>query len=137
MPDISDRQCIKFCLCPLGLFPCQTPRSVDNVDTRGYIDEMRTVGIRELKNSLSEYIRRIRAGETVLVTDRGEIVAELCAPGANRVDPAVPPALAALARRGLATLGSGASPELYRPLPRPRRGRVTAARLLNEERGSR
>jgi antitoxin (DNA-binding transcriptional repressor) of toxin-antitoxin stability system len=98
---------------------------------------MRTVGIRELKNSLSEYIRRIRAGETVLVTDRGEIVAELCAPGANRVDPAVPPALAALARRGLATLGSGASPELYRPLPRPRRGRVTAARLLNEERGSR
>jgi antitoxin (DNA-binding transcriptional repressor) of toxin-antitoxin stability system len=43
---------------------------------------MRTVGIRALQNSLSEYIRRIRAGETVLVTDRGEIVGELSAPAA-------------------------------------------------------
>lgn len=98
---------------------------------------MRTVGIRELKNSLSEYIRRIRAGETVLVTDRGEIVAELSAPGTSKADPAVPPGLAALARRGLATVGSGPDPSLYRPLPRKRRGAVTSARLLDEERGSR
>jgi antitoxin (DNA-binding transcriptional repressor) of toxin-antitoxin stability system len=98
---------------------------------------MRTVGIRELKNSLSEYIRRVRAGETVLVTDRGEIVAELSAPGASRSDPAVPAVLAALARRGLATVGSGSNPNLYRPLPRKRRGTVVSPRLLDEERGSR
>jgi antitoxin (DNA-binding transcriptional repressor) of toxin-antitoxin stability system len=99
---------------------------------------MRTVGIRELKNSLSEYIRRIRAGETVLVTDRGEIVAELSAPGAHRADPSVPPGLAALARRGLATVGGGGNnPDLYRPLPRQRRGAVISGRLLDEERGSR
>jgi antitoxin (DNA-binding transcriptional repressor) of toxin-antitoxin stability system len=98
---------------------------------------MRTVGIRELKNSLSEYIRRIRAGETVLVTDRGEIVAELSAPGASRSDPAMPPGVAALARRGLATVGAGTNPDLYRPLPRKRRGTVTSIRLLDEERGSR
>lgn len=41
---------------------------------------MITVGIRELKNKLSAYIRRARAGEVVLVTDRGEVVAELRAP---------------------------------------------------------
>jgi antitoxin (DNA-binding transcriptional repressor) of toxin-antitoxin stability system len=98
---------------------------------------MRTVGIRELKNSLSEYLRRIRAGETVLVTDRGEIVAELSAPGTNRSDPSVPPGLAALARRGLATVGSGTHPDLYRSLPRKRRGTLSAIRLLDEERGSR
>jgi antitoxin (DNA-binding transcriptional repressor) of toxin-antitoxin stability system len=98
---------------------------------------VRTVGIRELKNSLSEYIRRIRAGETVLVTDRGEIVAELSAPGTSKADPAVPAGLAALARRGLATLGSAPNPALYRPLPRKRRGTFSAARLLDEERGSR
>ena len=98
---------------------------------------MRTVGIRELKNSLSEYIRRIRAGETVLVTDRGEIVAELSAPGTSRLDPAVPPGLAALARRGLATVGAQPNPAVYRPLPRARRGTFTSARLLDEERGSR
>jgi antitoxin (DNA-binding transcriptional repressor) of toxin-antitoxin stability system len=98
---------------------------------------MRTVGIRELKNSLSEYIRLVRAGETVLVTDRGEIVAELSAPGASRSDPSVPAGLAALARRGLATVGSGSNSDLYRPLPRKRRGTLTSARLLDEERGSR
>ena len=32
---------------------------------------MNTVGIRELKNRLSAYVRLVRAGERVLVTDRG------------------------------------------------------------------
>ena len=35
------------------------------------------VGIRELKNSLSAYIDRVRAGEEVIVTDRGRPVARL------------------------------------------------------------
>ena len=37
------------------------------------------VGIRELKNSLSKYIDRVRAGEEVIVTDRGRPVARLSA----------------------------------------------------------
>ena len=36
-----------------------------------------SVGIRELRNKLSAYIRRVRNGETILVTDRGQVVAEL------------------------------------------------------------
>jgi len=36
------------------------------------------VGIRDLKNSLSKYIDRVRAGEEVIVTDRGRPVAKLC-----------------------------------------------------------
>lgn len=35
------------------------------------------VGIRELKNGLSKYIDRVRAGEDVIVTDRGRPVARL------------------------------------------------------------
>lgn len=35
------------------------------------------VGIRELKNDLSKYIDRVRAGEEVIVTDRGRPVARL------------------------------------------------------------
>ena len=35
------------------------------------------VGIRELKNGLSKYIDRVRAGEEVIVTDRGRPVARL------------------------------------------------------------
>ena len=41
---------------------------------------MKTVGLRELKNRLSEYIRQVRSGEGVLVTDRGQVVAELAPP---------------------------------------------------------
>lgn len=35
------------------------------------------VGVKALKNSLSRYLRAVRAGETVLVTERGKVIAEL------------------------------------------------------------
>lgn len=38
---------------------------------------MRTVGIKELKTKLSEYLRLVRHGEVFLVTDRDEVIAEL------------------------------------------------------------
>jgi prevent-host-death family protein len=41
---------------------------------------MRTVGLKVLKNKLSEYIRLAAAGETVVVTDRGRAVAEIVPP---------------------------------------------------------
>ena len=41
---------------------------------------MHSVGIKTLKNKLSEYVRAAAAGETVLVTDRGQVVAELVSP---------------------------------------------------------
>ena len=37
------------------------------------------VSIRELKNELSAYVRRVRRGERVVVTDRGRPVAEITA----------------------------------------------------------
>ena len=42
---------------------------------------MKTMGIRELKNRLSEVVRAVKGGEHVLVTDRGTVVAELVPPG--------------------------------------------------------
>ncbi|HEY5607559.1 MAG TPA: prevent-host-death protein [Alphaproteobacteria bacterium] len=41
---------------------------------------MRSVGIKVLKNKLSEYVRLAASGETVLVTDRDRVVAELVPP---------------------------------------------------------
>lgn len=38
---------------------------------------MTSVGARELKNRLGRYLRQVRAGETILVTERGRPVAEL------------------------------------------------------------
>lgn len=100
--------------------------------------EMITVGVRDLKNRLSEYIRRVRLGESVLVTDRGEVVAELMPPGQVQIDRSAPAGLQALAKRGLATLGSPTEAALYPALPRTRRERRrSAAQMLDEERGPR
>lgn len=38
---------------------------------------MKSVGIKQLKARLSEYVRLARGGETILVSDRDEVVAEL------------------------------------------------------------
>jgi antitoxin (DNA-binding transcriptional repressor) of toxin-antitoxin stability system len=41
---------------------------------------MKVAGVKELKARLSEYLRLVRAGETILVTDRDQVVAELRPP---------------------------------------------------------
>ena len=45
---------------------------------------MRSVGLKILKNKLSEYIRLAASGETVLVTDRDRVVAEIVPPQPGR-----------------------------------------------------
>ena len=97
---------------------------------------MKAVGLRELKNRLSEYIRDVRRGESVLVTDRGEVVAELGPPGQRAAATHHPPGLQALAHRGLATLGLPNDRRIYREFRRALEpGR--AAALLAAERGDR
>jgi antitoxin (DNA-binding transcriptional repressor) of toxin-antitoxin stability system len=59
---------------------------------------MRAVGLKVLKNKLSEYVRLAREGETVLVTDRDRVVAELVPPRSEYAG-AVGNALLAEARR--------------------------------------
>jgi len=41
---------------------------------------MQKVGLKTLKNRLSEYVRLAASGETVVITDRNKVVAELVAP---------------------------------------------------------
>lgn len=41
---------------------------------------MRSVGLKALKNKLSEYVRLAAAGEAVVITDRGRVVAEIVPP---------------------------------------------------------
>jgi antitoxin (DNA-binding transcriptional repressor) of toxin-antitoxin stability system len=94
---------------------------------------MVSAGIRELKNNLSQYVRRIEAGERVAVTAHGRIVAELGPPsthvsdrGRSRYDELV---AAGIARPPL---------EPGDPLedwPELRLPRGTAAQLIDEDRG--
>lgn len=100
---------------------------------------MKTVGVRDLKNKLSEYLRHVRLGEGILVTDRGEVVAELVPPGLGQGNPSLPAGIQSLVRRGLLTPGAPAGPpDLYPALRRKQGGRRrSAAQLLDEERGTR
>lgn len=59
-----------------------------------------TVGIRELKNSISRIIERVEAGEPITVTRRGKPVARI-------VSATVPPGLAALIANGTVRPGNG------------------------------
>ena len=60
------------------------PADVAVVATSSYFIGMRVVGIKVLKNKLSEYVKLAASGETVLVTDRDRVVAELVPPRADR-----------------------------------------------------
>ena len=97
---------------------------------------MRIVGIRQLKDKLSGYIKSAREGEVVLVTDRGEAVAELCPLGYTAPRSDIHAGLLELASQRRATLGAPNDPELYPKVPALLPD-GTAARLLDELRGDR
>lgn len=96
---------------------------------------MKTVGIRELKNRLSEYLRLVRNGEEVLVTDRGEVVAELRHPSRTVAESPYPDLLK-LVRQGKARQGAPNLAELYPHLP-ALLSEGELARLLADERADR
>ena len=88
---------------------------------------MRSVGLKVLKNKLGEYVRLAAGGETVLVTDRDRVVAELVPPQPGRGLLSAEALLAEGARAGWLTppsIGSGAAP--------PRKPVLSAAQLDDE-----
>jgi antitoxin (DNA-binding transcriptional repressor) of toxin-antitoxin stability system len=64
---------------------------------------MRAVGLKVLKNKLSEYVRFAAGGETVLITDRDRVVAELVPPASGRAPALDDAVLADLVRSGCLT----------------------------------
>ena len=90
-------------------------------------------GIRQLRDNLSRYIRRIEAGERISVTAHGRVVAELVPPGSGL----------RTARRSrfdeLVATGVIRPPveagDLFEDWPDIRLPRGTAARLIDSDRG--
>ena len=64
---------------------------------------MRAVGVKVLKNKLSEYVRLAGEGETGLVTDRDRVVAELGPPRPGRATHLSDALLAEAVREGWMT----------------------------------
>jgi antitoxin (DNA-binding transcriptional repressor) of toxin-antitoxin stability system len=88
---------------------------------------MRAVGLKVLKNKLSEYVRLAASGETVLVTDRDRVVAELGPPRQGRSPLLADARLAEAVRRGWI-----APPVLPGADPPPRQPVTTLRQLLRE-----
>ena len=87
---------------------------------------MERVGVRELRQKASELLRRVAAGETFEVTDRGRPVAILSSPG--------PSGLAEMERRGLIRRAEG---DLLDVVPvRMPKGKRKPSDLVSEGRGS-
>ena len=64
---------------------------------------MRSVGVKVLNSRLSEYVRLAASGETVLVTDRDRVVAEIGPPKETRSPILADALLAEAVRKGLLT----------------------------------
>jgi len=86
-----------------------------------------SVGIREFKAQLSSYVRQVKAGATLVITDRGEPVGRIVP-----MSPSAEERLAMLARVGLVAWSGNKLPSLA-PVAHTR-GRQTVADLLLEDR---
>ena len=78
---------------------------------------VRVVGLKILKNRLSEYVRLASGGETFLISDRDKVVAELIPPQATRSRSLPDALLADAVRTGLITPALRPNAPLSDPLP--------------------
>lgn len=97
---------------------------------------MQSVGIKALKDRLSEYVRAAAAGETVLVTDRGQVVAELVSPRVRADASPAERALGDLLRHGLLTPAK-VPPKARLPRRKPVAQVVDVLRELDDSRAER
>jgi antitoxin (DNA-binding transcriptional repressor) of toxin-antitoxin stability system len=92
--------------------PCPSPQ-LGRVATRRYIAAVKAVSVRELKNRLSALLREVATGETVVVTNRGRVVAELRRPSVEVLQSPAEQALGRLVAEGVLTIGLPHDPASY------------------------
>ncbi len=78
---------------------------------------MRAVGLRELKNRLSEYVRIAARGERVLITNHDRVVAELVPPEAGRALHVADAVLVDLFKQGILSPPLNRSESVSEPTP--------------------
>ncbi len=95
----------------------------------------RTVGTRELKTRLGTYLRLVKSGRTLIVTDRGRPVAQLGP--VTKPEDRLQAILEQMEAEGKVTLPKGkGKPGRFRPI-RPKKGAPSVAELISEDREDR
>lgn len=92
---------------------------------------MKTATVSRLKASLSEYLRQVKAGEEVLVTERGQPIAKLTPAVSSAV---LPQHLAEMEKQGIVKIGPGKLPKNFWARPRPKDPKSLVVKSLLRER---
>jgi antitoxin (DNA-binding transcriptional repressor) of toxin-antitoxin stability system len=116
---------------PVGRLPADLPALPGGFQELPF-HVMRSVGLKVLKNRLSEYVRVAAGGETILITDRDRVVAELGPPREGRSAVLEDAKLAQMVRDGLLR-----PPTLPGLGPPPRKPVMSHDELMEELRKSR
>ena len=96
---------------------------------------MQSAAVSEIKASLSEYLGKVKAGEEIMITERGRPIARIIP---LRRDQQVAGQLEHLEKRGLVKIGSGGLPNDLWSMDRPLdTGAAGLAVLLEEREGGR
>jgi prevent-host-death family protein len=80
---------------------------------------------------LSKYLRSVKAGEEVLITERGRPIAKLAPAETSEM---LPDHLIEMEKQGLIKLGSGKLPKGFWELPRPKDPKGLVAKAVRRER---
>lgn len=88
--------------------------------------------VSRLKATLSECLAQVKAGEEIIVTERGKPIARLIPFSPERFQPL--PHLADMARAGLIRIGSHHLPDGFTQMPRPADPQGAGIAALLEER---
>ena len=92
---------------------------------------MKITAVSNLKARLSEYLNQVKAGNEVLITDRGKPVARLVPISRTK---AAGESLARMEKQGLIKLGSGKLPRDFWTMPRAEDPKGLVLKALLEER---
>jgi len=93
---------------------------------------MKTAAVSELKALLSSYLTKVKAGEEVIVTDRGKPIAKIVP--IKRAGMELSAHLLTLERAGLVRIGKNTIPTGFWNLPRPKDKKGLALKNLLQER---
>lgn len=92
---------------------------------------MPTAAVSDLKARLSEYLKRVKGGAEILITDRGRPVARLVPVSSHKTKRE---ALVQMEKQGLIKIGSGKLPKDFWSIPRPKDPKGAVRSALLEER---
>jgi prevent-host-death family protein len=92
---------------------------------------VKTATVSKLKASLSGYLMRVKAGDEVIVTERGKPIAKLVPIAQSG---AIPEHLREMEKQGLISVGTGKLPKGFWNLPRPKDPKGLVLKAVLEER---